>query len=308
LQYTVVEAAIYGVREQLLVPLRARNTALFHSVHYNVPVLHRGPLVVTIHDLTHLMFPEMLPNRLALVYAQYMLLRAVRQSRLIVAISEFTKEQLISQLGAEPEKIRVIYRGIDGPSSDEVLAAEQSEPVCPSPFILFVGNLKPHKNLGRLIQAFALLRTCHRVPHKLVIAGEGNPSQLRAVAQQAGVASYVAFTGFIEASVLNRLYLQAALFVMPSLSEGFGVPPLDAFLWNKPVAAARATALPEVLGDAAVFFDPYDIEDMAEAMWQILDSESLQRQLRTKGLRQVKRYNWRESAEAYLGVYREALQ
>jgi len=307
LEYSFVEAKIYSLKEQIVVPWKSKDFALLHAVHYNFPLLHRGPLVITIHDLTPLMFPELLPHRLALIYARAWLSRAVRQARRIITVSDFTKQQLMKLLGAPENKIRVIHSGVSFPPpeviNDPGIASSTSE----SKYVLFVGNLKPHKNLQRLIQAFARVCHCHSLDHRLVIAGAGPQDPWKEIAIRENVAGRIDFLGAVDNRSLWNLYRSADLFVMPSLSEGFGFPALEALRCGTPVAAANAGSLPEILAEAAVYFDPYSVEEIAQCLWRSLESDSLRAHLRLQGAKQVRKFDWERTAKRHVEVYREAI-
>lgn len=305
LRYQRVNAAIYTVREQLLVPCAAVRGSLFHAMHYNFPVFFRGPLVVTIHDLTHLMYPEFLPNRRARFYAETMLKRAVARAQVIVAVSEFTKQQLIRLLNVPTDKVEVIWPGVGVlPADDE--ATPLPGAVAGKPYLLYVGNLKPHKNVERLLRAFCEGRRQYRWEHQLVLAGEGDIDlykQLIPAEEQ----NHVVFLGRVTDGVLWRLYREAELFVMPSLSEGFGFCALEAQRCGTVVAVARATSLPEVLGNSAVYFDPLNVDEMAEAIHRGLTDSSLRDCLRLLGKEQVNRFCWSKVAQRYVDVYRKVV-
>ena len=307
LRYQRVSAGIYGALEQLIVPIRARGARLLHSLHYNVPLLFSGRSVVTIHDLTHLMFPEFLPNSAARLYAKTMISQAVVRSDGVVVLSQFMKNQLIDHLDVPEAKIHVIASGIDRPPLSP-LQHQLPRPMG-RPYLLYVGNLKPHKNLERLIQAFGLLRARKHVPHTLVLVGSGNQEQaLQRLAESAGLGDAIFFAGFVEDRELACWYPGAEAFVMPSLSEGFGFPALEAMASNVPVVAARATALPEILGDAALFFEPTDVEDLCAKLWQLISDESLRCALRRRAPECLSRYSWQCCATQHADLYRNLLQ
>lgn len=161
------------------------------------------------------------------------------------------------------------------------------------PYLLYVGNDLPHKNLKRLILAFKKLVREHHLDYQLVLV----------IGRKLKIKNNIIFTGFIDDKELDRLYRSAALYVFPSLHEGFGLPPLEAMNRKIPVASSNATCLPEILGDAAIYFNPLDIDDMAEKIRRILSNDKIKKTLIQKGLKQIKKYSWQKMAEKTLGLY-----
>lgn len=307
-----LEAPIYGVQEQWTLPSRIGKTDLFHAPHYNVPVFFGGRLVVTIHDLLHLAFPEFLPNRSAWAYARTMLKLATRKARKIIAISEHTRQDLVRRLGVPERKVQVIYEAAPPmyaePISPEFLASTRRNFDLPERFILYVGALKQHKNLERLLEAHAALHA-KGWKEPLVLVGHFDWKAVRLMAKlkqaiQEGRARYL---GELPKSNLPALYRLATLFVFPSLYEGFGLPPLEAMASGTPVAVARATSLPEVVGEAGLTFDPYSVSEMADAMEKLLSSDGLRARLSQAGREQSARFSWARCAEQTLRLYQDAV-
>jgi glycosyltransferase involved in cell wall biosynthesis len=178
-----------------------------------------------------------------------------------------------------------------------------------SPYILAVGSLEPRKNLRRLIEAFRLLKRRHRIPHKLAIVGPKGwmSDDVGLLAMEEGLTEHVVLTGFVDNELLNSLYNHADVFVYPSLYEGFGFPPLEAMAAGCPVAVSNVSSLPEVVGSAGLYFEPTDIEDIAGAVYRILDSTELKNNLISLGRSRSERYSWRNTAEATRAVYAEAM-
>jgi glycosyltransferase involved in cell wall biosynthesis len=240
------------------------------------------PAAITVHDLQHEVFPQFF-SRPQLTYRRHVYGRSVRASRLVVAVSEHVRDDLVDRLGYPREQVRVIHHGVDherfrpGPGSER------------GPFLLYPANWWPHKNHELLLEAFALARQT-RPELRLVLTGAGHPG---------GLPDGVASLGRVSDDRLADLYRTAAALVFPSLYEGFGLPPLEAMACGSPVAVSRAGALPEVCGDAAVYFDPTSVEDIARAIGEVLDRPP------GGGIEQAARFTWEEFAHRHDAVYRE---
>ena len=308
------DAPIYGLREQWQIPRVSKGSDLLHCPHYNVPCFYRGRLLVTIHDLTHIAdrtYRRTLPS---LIYARPMLKVASHKADHIVTVSEFTKRQIVDRLRVPPEKVTVIYHGVSSHFSlldhEEAFRAASSALQLRRPYLLYVGTLKPHKNLPTLIRAFALLRGRKQVEQQLLIVGDDPrwKEGLVSLCSQLGIAGRVSFFPHVADAVLPQVYAGADLMVMPSFIEGFGLPVLEAMACGTPVVCSRAASLPEVAGDAAEYFEPTSVEDLAAAIERVLNSEERQAELRQKGLQRVKHFSWYECARRHCAVYRKALQ
>ena len=303
----------YSLREQLRVPLslRRERVDLFHAPHYVLPPLTMCRSVVTIHDCIHLMFPQYLPNRLAYAYARASLWSAAKRSSRILTVSDASKADILRFFHVPPAKIAVIYNAIDerlGTEPDEEEIARVRERYqLHERFVLYVGNIKPHKNLERLIEAFHRLRR-HEFEHlKLLIIGDeiSKYPGLRRAVHRHHLHKYVRFLGFVPLETLAVLYRLAGVFVFPSLYEGFGLPPLEAMASGTPVVTSNVSSLPEVVGDAAILVDPYDPEAIAEGMRRALTDQELRADLRARGLARVKQFSWARSVQRVWEIYQE---
>jgi len=307
-------AGTYSVSEQLRVPLalRREGVSLFHAPHYVLPPLVACRSVVTIHDCIHLMFPQYLPNRAALAYARTSIRLAARRATRIMTVSESSKRDILRFVDTEPEKIDVIYNayderfGVEPLEEDVVRVRERFQ--LHDEFILYAGNVKPHKNLERLIQAFDLVRRRGLDHLKLVIIGDevSKYAELRRAIHRHQLHQYVRFLGYLPEDTLAVMYRLAGVFVFPSLYEGFGLPPLEAMASGAPVVTSNLSSLPEVVGDAAILVDPYDPQAIANGIAAVLTDETTRRTLRQKGLKRAQEFSWNASVRRIRSIYCEA--
>jgi glycosyltransferase involved in cell wall biosynthesis len=302
----------YSLREQIHVPwvLRRERPDVYHAPHYVLPPAVRCRSVVTIHDCIHLMFPQYLPNRAAYAYARTSMWAAARRSDRILTVSEASKRDILSLFNVKPEKIVVVYNAIDEhfstTPSEEHVARVRERYQLDHKFVLYVGNIKPHKNLVRLIEAFSELRRTHDDLKLLIIGDEiSKLPALRRAVHRHKLHKYVRFLGYLKDDTLTVLYRLASVFVFPSLYEGFGLPPLEAMASGTPVVTSNVSSLPEVTGDAAVLVDPYDVDSIGNGIRRILDDPQLADALRIKGLKRAREFSWERSVEKTRRVYRE---
>jgi glycosyltransferase involved in cell wall biosynthesis len=272
------------------------------------PILYRGATVTTMHDLTTLRFRNPNKNIFAFKFKQLVyrsvVKKSARKSAIVITPSQFVKDEVVRYARINPEKVVVTHEAVDpfNESAEPIEAFEGKD------FIMFNGRPFPHKNLERLVQAFAQL--ARKYPKlKLMIAGKQHPSHTTYIelAKKLGIKDRVIITGWITDGQLRWAMEHAKAYVYPSLSEGFGLPPLEAMLNGAPVVASNATCIPEVCGDAAHYFDPLDVQAMADAINEVLSDKDLRNKLITAGHEQVKKYSWRRMAEQTLAVYERIL-
>lgn len=303
----------YSIREQFSIPwtlLRVRPT-VFHEPHYVLPPLTRCRSVVTIHDCIHLRFPQYLPNRAALAYARTQMSSAARRSDRILTVSEASKRDILTYFDVKPEKVTVIANAIDEhfstpPGEDEVRRVEERYQL-QGTFALYVGNVKPHKNVERLIDAIHLARRAGRDDLRLVVIGDELSSYAapRRAVHRHNLHKYVRFLGYLPDQTLAVVYRLASVFVFPSLYEGFGLPPLEAMACGTPVVTSNVSSLPEVVGDAALLVDPTDPKAIADAITRVLDDEALRTTLRERGLARARQFSWERSVRRIREIYQE---
>jgi glycosyltransferase involved in cell wall biosynthesis len=304
----------FGEQARIPIALRREGVDLFHAPHYVLPPLIHCRSVVTIHDCIHLMFPQYLPGRAAYAYARASIWMATRRANRILTVSETSKSDILRRFNVPADKITVVYNAIDErlratPSPEDVERVKARFQL-KDPFALYVGNIKPHKNLERLIDAFDRLR--HEAGFetlKLVIIGDQltRYQGLRRAVHRHKLYKHVRFFGFVPLETLAVLYRLAGVFVFPSLYEGFGLPPLEALASGTPVVTSNASSLPEVVGDAAVLVDPYDPDSIADGMRKVLTDSDLRASLREKGLAKANEYSWTRSVEQIHQVYQDVL-
>jgi glycosyltransferase involved in cell wall biosynthesis len=303
----------YSLREQLHVPwvLRRERPDVFHAPHYVLPPAVTCRSVVTIHDCIHLMFPQYLPNKMAYAYARASMWAAVKRSDRILTVSEASKRDILHFFNVAPEKIVVVYNAIDDhfwltPPDDEVARVSERYQL-DHQFVLYVGNIKPHKNLVRLIESFAELRRTGFEELKLLIIGDeiSKLPSLRRAVHGHKLHKHVRFLGYVSDDTLRVLYRLAALFAFPSLYEGFGLPPLEAMASGTPVVASNQSSLPEVTGDAAVLVDPYDVASIVDGMRRVLSDPTLAADLRRRGPERAREFSWSRSVEQTRTVYEQ---
>ena len=294
---------------------KERKPDLVHFTNFNFPVAYGGKFVITIHDLTLLHFRN-LRNSIARkayymlkeqVMRNVVLKQGMKKADVVIVPSEYVKEDVANTFKVRRNKIAVTYEAADTEFSRGRINLEKKG--INKPYILYVGNAYPHKNLERMIIAFGKLITEYLLDYQLVIAGKKDSfhKNLEEAVTEAGLQDRVIFTGFVTDQELAGLYKSAKLYVFPSLSEGFGLPPLEAMAHDLPVASSNATCMPEILGDAAVYFDPKRVDDMAKAMLMILTDQKLSEALIKKGRAQVKKYSWKKTALATLDIYNNVL-
>lgn len=296
--------------EQFILPRLARRYApsVFHSTGNTLPLGVGCPSVVTLHDFQYSFYPENY-GAVKRVYLRFLIPGSLRRADAVVCVSHTTKKHAIDLYGIPDEKLAVVHEA--GLWPGELLAATDGTTVrkkfgIEEPFLLSAGTSLPHKNLGRMIEAYA--KVMHSIPHHLVITGEpfGYGSSIAQAIERCtgGHRHRIHVTGFVDRADLLGLYRCAEAFVFPSLFEGFGIPALEAMECGCPVVASRATSLPEIIGTAGEFFDPTDVDDMAGAMQKVCTNAALRGDLRARGFKRAAEFSWEKMGKETMGVYR----
>jgi len=267
-----------------------KNNSWFISPSYNCPVFWHSKSIITIHDLMHINFPEYagLKNK---VYYDYLVKPVCKKSPLVFTVSEFTKQEIAQWAGISPEKIVVVYNGVD-PSYNMHVKPYQHD----KPYLFYIGDKKPHKNIYGMLKAFA--QSNSKESHNFLLSGKPN-EQIMQWATQLNIIDKVIFTGFIPEESLPSYYKGATALIFPSFYEGFGLPIVEAQAVGKPVLTSNVTSMPEIAGDAALFVNPHDIPEIANGIDRLVNDESLQKKLIAKGLQNVQRFNWDASRKIW---------
>ncbi len=291
---------------------------LVHIPLNRVPLLLMRPYVVTVHDMSSLLFERRSGFRMQL--RRYRFRRGLARARRVIAVSDATRKDVQNLMGLPPNRIRRVYNAPDAGFYEH---AEHSPEAhrrileryrIEHPFLLYAGNVRRHKNVPRLVEAFAVLRE-QLAGHpkyadlRLVIIGNTisqNP-EIRQTAIKSRVEHLVRFLGFIPFDALRCFYESAAVFVFPSRYEGFGLPPLEAMACGAPVVTSNVSSLPEVVGDAAVLVNPENVFDIARGIREALLDETLRAELIRRGHAQAARFSWEQTARAALEIYHEAV-
>lgn len=315
----VVKSPLYSFREQVELPLRIPECDLFFSPHFNIPLfpIRAKKRITTLCDAYHLDHFKLLslPQKL---YASFFYNAALSLSDHVITISAFSKERLLSQCRKSPKKLSMIYPGVeisrfDSPLNAVKKAKIREKYVLPERFILFVGNIKPHKNLRRLLYAYQFYLRNAKHPIPLVLCGKkegfihGENSLERVLRHDKSVQDKVFITGHVEEEELPAFYKMAELFVFPSLYEGFGYPPLEAMAAGCPVIASSAGSIPEVCSDATIYFNPYDMKGIGTLLNTVLSNTTMQQELIEKGKKRVALFNLEKSLLEHRNIIEEEL-
>jgi glycosyltransferase involved in cell wall biosynthesis len=296
-------------RWRLPIDLFVGRVDIFHGPFNFVPPIICGRSVVTVHDIAFKFIPEYLRADWVSDIDRYMT-PSVRRADAIITISQFSKQGIAETFGIPEERIRVIYHGVSeeftpepGPTDATILQKMGVN----RPYILFVGTLQPSKNVGRLLEAFAILKEDQKIGQRLVVVGERGwmYDGILKRYEELRLRDEVLFAGYVPNRDLPALYRGADLFVLPSVFESFGIPVLEAMACGTPVVASRACALPEITGGAGLLVNPESVEEMAHAIHRVLSDRELRERLRQQGLSRIQNLTWNETARKTMGVYRE---
>ena len=307
----VERAGLYSLGEQFSLGWKVRKTALdlFHAPHYVVPFFLKIPLVVTIHDIIHLIFPK---SSLHAAYAHRQLGFAVKRAQTLIMPSEFSRKEVIRYFPDAAKKSVSIHHGIapffcPGPSRQDDAIRRSLK--LPETFPLYVGNHKPHKNLSQLLEV------CREIFGEfpdlfLCVTGnrEDENGALNRLARQYRVSNRIHYLGILNNEALRACYRAARVFAFPSLYEGFGFPPLEAMACGTPVVAFRTASLPEVVADGGILIEPGDGRGFYQALRILLRDEEARGTWRDRGMAQAGLFRWARAIEAHLDTYRSVLK
>lgn len=310
----------YGFSEQVKLPkiLNELNLDLVHFPHFNVPIFYQGKFVVTIHDLIHQHFQmrrattlDPLTYKIKQIGYRTVFKGAISRALKILVPSNYVKNLLVDEWKVEDERVVVTHEAVDDKLLSIVssLSKKESAKVLDKfnikrPFIFYIGNAHPHKNVEGLIRVFGELREKYS-SLSLVLSGHDHYFWERIKNENPNPG--IIYTGYVDDRQLVTLYRQAACFVLSSFEEGFGIPLLEAFACGCPVVSSNAGSLPEVGGDAAIYFDPHDVRDMGNKIERVLNDKNLRNELMGKGQKRVKLYSWDKLAKQTLEVYKQCV-
>jgi glycosyltransferase involved in cell wall biosynthesis len=298
--------------------LRKYGVDILHMPWFYAPAVVPTRLVLTVHDLTDVLAPPVGATPLVQAGRLYFARRALARADRIFAVSHSSKRELSRVFGVPEKKIEVVYNALDERFLREPMPNDADRVLerhaVTDPFVLYAGNIKPQKNLPRLIEAFAVAKADLRdhpqfAGLKLLLIGDSaeEHSDLRRAVLRSRVQGEVRFLGFVPHSVLRVFYSRAAAFLFPSLYEGFGLPPLEAMAHGTPVLTSSASSLPEVFADAALLVNPENVFEIARGIRQILTEDVTREALIRRGHDLVRKYSWERSAEQVREVYRAVL-
>lgn len=308
----------YGWREQILLKKIIQQTQvdIMHFPHWNVPFFYNNPYIVTIHDLIMWHFPREEASTLGpAAYwikdtaSRLVVKHAATAARQILTTSEFTKHDIHETLGTPLPKLTVTYQApffFERQDKGGNKQASLNRFAIAKPYVLYVGNCYPHKNLDSLLIAWKLFQEIHGGGYQLVLVGKKNYFYEKLLPKIQAIKNVV-YTGFLEDNELEAMYAGAALYVAPSLYEGFALPALEAMARGVPVTASSRSCFPEVLGEAAVYFDPENIPQLAQVIFQVLTDQNIRHELRLKGQAELTRYSGERLARQTLAVYESVL-
>lgn len=284
------KANIYSINEQIeAIKLIPKETNILWWPHWNIPILYKGILVTSIYDAFHLRMPWSVRNFLKNLYTRLIFYILAKKSLMTLTISNFSKNELIKLTNIKSQDIHIAYPSVDKEWFEQTL----SKPLLNSPYIIYVGNVKPHKDLKTLLKAFIL--NINKIEHKLIIVGkkEGFIEGDKNIEKLAkAYADKIIFTGWINDESVRQYVANADLMVFPSLYEGFGIPPLEAMACQCPVIASDIPVVKEICSDSVLNFKAGDVEDLSTKIFNLIHDKKLQKNLISRGSKLVRKYNW----------------
>lgn len=313
---TVMEPApVYSVRELIALSWRLwrQKVDLYHSTHYVLPAWVPCKAVVTIHDIIHLLYPEFLPSPLAFLYAQRMIRRGLSRGDAIIAVSTSTRSDLMEYFDVSGEKIEVVYQGVSDAFREHLPEARLKDARArlglEKPYVLFVGNPKPHKNMDNVVRSYARALQIADFEADLVCIGDRGTGdfKIQQRAEQLHIADRVRLLGHVADELLPAVYQGATLFLFPTLYEGFGLPVIEAMASGVPVITSNNSALKEVAEGYAHLVDPLDVDEIAHALAHCMSDREHREALAKLGLRRAEDFRWSKTAAQTLEIYERVL-
>ncbi|SKA76598.1 Glycosyltransferase involved in cell wall bisynthesis [Caloramator quimbayensis] len=300
------------IDEQLFLPLKYRKYDLVHFIDYSSPIINIGiPFIVTIHDLSFYKYPEMF-SQMSRTLKQRLTPLSIKRASLIIADSNSTRNDIIEYFQTAAEKIRVIYPGKPNfRKINDITIVEniKNKYGIKGRYILGVCTLEPRKNLKRLVQAFEIIYKYYNDIYLVLVGQKGwLYDDLMLKIENSFIKDRIITTGYISKKELECIYSGAEVFVYPSLYEGFGLPPLEAMCCGVPVVVSNSSSLPEVVGDAGIYCDPYSIESIAESVLSILKNQEIKKHLSIEGIKRSEKFSWQKAAQKVMEAYREILE
>lgn len=308
----------YSWQEQVLFPrlLIKYKLDLVHFLHFNIPIAYRKPYVVTIHDLILLEYPTRKASKLNWIMYKVknlayriVILNAIHTARKVITISEYTSQSIIKHFNLSKNKITMIYEGVDlerfNPLNAQKFEFDKFS-ILPQKYILYVGNVYPHKNIDRLVNVFYKLKQAKLDQDiKLVLVGKKDYffELIMKQVKELGLEKSVIFPGYVSDEQLISLYEQCLFYVFPSLYEGFGLPPLEAIAMGSPIVISNSTCLPEIFGEHVEYFDPISEEDMKKVIHSFILDEGKREKQKRHHQSILSRYSWSDMAESTKKLY-----
>jgi glycosyltransferase involved in cell wall biosynthesis len=304
------------IRQQVMLPLaiRRKKFDVFHYPNFDFPLAVNFDSVITIHDLTYIKHRNLYKRGRLLknLYTDFVMRWGLQKVKKIIVVSNSTKHDLVDIFRIPENKIEVIYEAFPDNFTSinkTKTTSKYSTLFNGEPIFLFIGERRPHKNLVRLIEAFYRFKSRVSQNYKLVIAGKlySNYSEPEALVNKLKLEKDVVFLGYVPDEDLPALYQRADCFVFPSIYEGFGIPILEAMACGTPVITSSVSAMPEVAGGAALNVDPYNVDDMVNAMNKICFDHTLRMRMVEQGYKRATEFSWGNAAEQTLRLYHSIL-
>ncbi|MFA5021598.1 MAG: glycosyltransferase family 1 protein [Patescibacteria group bacterium] len=308
-----IDCPWYSLKEQIQLPsiLSKHKLDLVHFPHFNAAIFYPGKIILTVHDITPRFFPgpKVKKSLIRKLGYEFVFKTSLKKAKKIITISEHTKNNLLKFFPTAQNKIAITYLGVTENfkviTNQTGLKNLKAKYGITKPFLFYVGVWRDHKNLPGLIKAFEILKSQYNLDYQLVLGGKPDSRypEIKEAIDSSKVKTDIILPGFITEAELPLFYNSAHLFVLPSFCEGFGLVALESLACGTPIVASNTTSLPEILQDAAVYFDPNSPDDIAKIINQVLTNNELYQNLQTSGFKQIKRYSWQNCAKQTLEIY-----